>query len=209
MQDFDHPSFKTLITGTSGTGKTVLFEKILRREKARIKFVFDHQGEFSKRFKIPAVFDGEGLCHKTAQGGYVVFDPVQLYPGRSEEAFAFFCDFVFSISTEVKGRKILACDELQKLTCTREEPQELLTVLDTGRRYQVDALMISQAPNRIHNGIRNQLTQVYTFRQSDTNAIGYLKENGFDEDKIRNLAKHHYIFRDLGTSESREGCEKI
>ena len=189
----------------SGTGKSTLFEKLIRKEKARLKFVFDHQGEFSARFKVPAVCDPEGLCERVATGGWVVFDPVKMYPGRSEDAFKFFCDFVFAISETVKGRKLFCCDELQKLTNNSEEPAELLCILDTGRRYELDCFFISQAPNRIHNGIRNQLTEIYTFRQSDKNAIAYLKDNGFDEEQVRTLGQFKYLWRNLDTGETAEG----
>lgn len=205
VQNFSHPSKKVLVTGVSGTGKSTLFEKLIRKEKARLKFVFDHQGEFSARFNVPAVCDPEGLCEKVALGGWVVFDPVKMCPGRSEDAFRFYCDFVFAISETVKGRKLFCCDELQKLTNNSEEPAELLCILDTGRRYELDCFFISQAPNRIHNGIRNQLTEIYTFRQSDKNAIAYLKDNGFDEEQVRTLGQFKYLWRNLDTGETAEG----
>lgn len=216
VQQFDHRGEKRLITGTSGTGKTTLFWAQLRAEKARLKFVFDHQGEFSSRFKVAPVFDIEGLCEKTSLGGYVCFDPARMIAGGSfrdesgrlspnQMAFAFFCDYVFEVSQTLKGRKILACDELQKLVSNRDEPQELLVILDTGRRYQLDCFFISQAPNRIHNAVRNQLTVIYTFRQMDANAVKYLADNGFDENEIRNLQNGCYLWRNLDSGENGKG----
>lgn len=205
LQKFDHKSDKRLVTGCSGTGKTTLFEQILRREKAPRKFVYDHQGEFSRRFNVPAVFDVESLCEATARGGWIVFDPLRMFTGRLPEGFQFFCDYVFSVSQVLNGRKLFICDELQKVTRVAVEPVELLSILDTGRRFQVDCFFISQAPNRIHNGVRNQLTYVITFRQSDKNAVKYLEENGFDPDAIRNLPKGKYLWRNLDTGESGEG----
>ncbi len=212
MQTFDHPSKKVLITGVSGTGKTTLFEKLLRKEKARWKFIFDHQGEFSVRFGggRPAAATVGDLIQDTARGGYVIFDPVEFcneigvdgerrgLPG----AFAFFCDYVFAICETHKGRKIIACDELQKLVDTSKTPPELMTVLDTGRRYQLDFYGISQAPNLIHNAIRNQLTEIFTFRQCDKNAVVFLEDNGFNPDSVRNLQGHEYLWRSLKTGES-------
>ena len=204
MQAFDHKPLKVLITGSSGTGKTTLWQKLIQADKARTKFVFDHSGEFSHRFGKPPVFDIQGLA-QCCVGGYVVFDPIRLFPGRTDEGFAFYTDFVLQAGDVIKGRKLFCCDELQKLTGTRAEPEELLALLDTGRRYQIDVYAISQAPNRIHNGIRNQLTRVYTFRQSDANAVKYLEENGFDADAVRNLARGEYLWRDLDSGESGQG----
>lgn len=205
VQNYSHSSDKRLITGTSGTGKTTLFADMLKKEKAAWKFVFDHQGEFAHRFEIQPVFDVDGLCAAVEKRGWVCFDPVKMYPGRSAEGFNFFCDFVMAVAEKIKGRKLFACDELQKLTGTRAEPLEFLALLDTGRRYQVDVIAISQSPNRIHNGIRNQLTKVFTFRQSDSNAITYLGENGFDPEKIRGLGRGQYLWRNLDSGEAGEG----
>lgn len=205
VQKFSHPSVKELITGTSGTGKTTLFEEILRREKARWKFVFDHQGEFSVRFGVKPCFTLEQIVAAADAGGWVCFDPVREFPGRTPDAFAFWADFVFEFSQSLRGRKIFACDELQKLVSTKNEPVELLTILDTGRRYQLDFFGITQAPNRIHNAIRNQITKIYTFRQSDANAVAYLGDNGFDAEKIRNLARGCYLWRNLDSGEAGEG----
>jgi energy-coupling factor transporter ATP-binding protein EcfA2 len=205
VQVYDHPSKKVLITGTSGTGKTTLLEKLLRKEKARYKFVFDHQGEFAHRFKVEPCYGPENLCEAVAAGGWVCFDPVQMYPGKTPEAFSFFCDFAFCMATTQKGRKIFICDELQKLVDNAKTPDELMCILDTGRRYQLDFFGISQAPNLIHNAIRNQLTEVYTFRQSDENAIKFLDANGFNETQVRNLKGHDYLWRNLSTGENNFG----
>lgn len=209
VQVFNHPSKKVLVTGVSGTGKTTLFEKLIRNEKARWKFVFDHQGEFSARFGHKAATDISELCEQTARAGYVIFDPVKFAnePGTDGErrglpgAFAFFCDYVFAMSETLRGRKIIVCDELQKLVTNTKTPDELLCILDTGRRYQLDFFAISQAPNLIHNAIRNQITEVFSFRQNDKNAVQYLADSGFDENKIRNLERFAYLWRNLATGE--------
>jgi len=214
VQVFNHPSKKILVTGVSGTGKTTLFEKLIRKEKARWKFVFDHQGEFQARFGHKAALDVETLCEQTAAGGYVIFDPVkfqnEINPGSGERrglpgAFAFFCDFVFAMSENLRGRKILVCDELQKLVTNTKTPDELLCILDTGRRYQLDFFAISQAPNLIHNAIRNQITEIFSFRQNDANAVKYLSDAGFNENQIRNLERFAYLWRNLTTGEDNFG----
>lgn len=212
-QKFDHRGEKVLITGTSGTGKTTLFEKLLRAEKSRIKFVFDHQGEFSERFGLQSVVDFEGVYKAASIGGWCIFDPIKLCDAEDadgnrlgiEGAFACYTEIIGEICKAIKGRKIFACDELQRLTSTNSTPTEIMTILETGRRYQLDVYAISQAPNRIHNAIRNQLTKVYTFRQSDNNAIDYLKANGFDEKAVRDLPRGKYLWRDLDTGDTGGG----
>ena len=205
FQKFDHPADKRLITGVSGTGKTTFFQQLVKKEIAARNFIFDHQGEFSSRFGVRPIFTVGALCEKTALGGYICFDPVREFPGRTKDGFLFFCDYVLEVSASLRGRKLFICDELQKLTATTKEPVELLAILETGRRFQIDCIFIAQAPNRIHNAVRNQLTHVYTFRQSDSNALAYLKENGFDENAVRNLPRGRYLWRNLDTGETGEG----
>jgi len=202
---------KILVTGTSGTGKTTLAQKLLKSERAFAKFIYDHQGEFSQRFHVPAIHDADELIAKTAVGGYICWDPIESFPGKAQMGFEFFCDYVFNVSQALGGRKIFFCDELQKLTDTTCEPDEFLCLCETGRRFQIDVICISQAPNRLHNAIRNQLTQVFTFRQSDVNAIKFLSENGFDADKIRNLSaeKHEWIARNFDTGEITASSPEI
>ena len=210
VQKFDHPSKKVLVTGVSGTGKTTLFEKLIRKEKAKWKFIFDHQGEFSARFGKPGAVTISDLCEQTGAGGWVVFDPIQFANETGPDgerrglpgAFAFFCAFVMCISENHAGRKILVCDELQKLVNASRSPDELQTILDTGRRFQLDFYAITQAPNLIHNSIRNQITEIYSFRQCDKNAVVFLTDNGFNENEIRNLPRFKYLWRNLGTGEN-------
>jgi energy-coupling factor transporter ATP-binding protein EcfA2 len=208
-QVFDHPSYKVLVTGTSGTGKSTLLESLVRRERAQWKFVYDHQGEFAARWKLPAVRTAEELEQKTLLKGWVVYDPVQDFPGRAAEGFDFFCEYIFAAAQHVRGRKLFVVDELQKLTDNRKPPEAFLTLCETGRRYQVDVFAVSQAPNRIHNAVRNQLTDVYTFRQSDDMAVKYLSENGFDAEAVRSLEKFNYIHRNLANGQTVQGRCKL
>jgi len=213
IQKFDHPANRRLITGVSGTGKTTLFLDQITNARARLKFVFDHQGEFSRKLKIRACTTPEQIIQKAEAGGWILFDPLDMANETNAEgkrrgivtSFEFFAGLSFAICEQIKGRKLFICDELQKLTSTKKEPEELLAILDTGRRWQIDFYGISQSPNRIHNAIRNQLTHITTFRQSDANAVIYLAENGFEAEEIRNLRKGEYIWRDLDSGEIGRG----
>lgn len=204
-QKFDHPAFRKAIFGISGTGKTTLFKSLLDKERARLKFIYDHQGEFSRRFKMEPCFDLEGLSRATDKGGIVCFDPVKLFKGAFDEGFMMFCQFVEEVSGYIKGRKMLITDELQKITDTSNKPTEFLTLCDVGRRLQVDVFFIAQAPNQLHNGIQNQLTEIWTFRQANENALKHLKGVGFDPEKIKNLKNGEWLWRDLNTMEGKEG----
>lgn len=86
-------------------------------------------------------------------------------------------------------------DEMQKLTDTDAVSHELSCVIETGRRWQIDTTFVTQQINLIHNRVRNQQTEVVTFRQNDPRAIDWLVNFGFNEDQIRSLNPGEYICR--------------
>ena len=205
VQKFDHKSLKVMVAGVSGTGKTTLFQKLVQAEKAPRKIFFDHQGEFSSRFGMKPVYFGDELLEKIHEGGVVCYDPVKEFPGKSPEAFAFFCDLLFEVIQTVRGRKIIVCDEVQMLCDPFEIPEGLMKLLDTGRRFQTDAFFITNALNGIHNRVRNQITLLYAFRMVEKNSLKYCLENGFEDEKIRNLKNGEYVWSNFNTGETGEG----
>ena len=205
MQWFKHRPEKVLFSGMSGMGKTTLWEKMVRENKARTKFVYDHEGEFSIRFDQPSVDSEQGLIEATARGGWVIYDPVEMFPGCAEEGLNFFADYVFIVSKHLEGKKLFCCDELQKLTDPNIKPKELVALLQTGRRLKVDFYGITQGPNEIHNRLRTQITRVYTFHLDEKNAIQPLAERGFDGDAVRALRPGEYLWRDFYSGESGSG----
>jgi hypothetical protein len=196
FQDYSHQKMFEVYCGVSGAGKTTFWLKRVKTEQAWMKFIFDHQdGEFSHRFKIPAVSTPDDLLEKTGKGGYIIFDHREMFGTDKEKAFDWFCSYVFTASGAVGGRKIFACDELHKLVGQRKIPKEFLAICDEGRRRKLDILAICHGTNLLHNSIRNEITKIYTFRQTDEQAIDYLKQNGIDPEKIRNLSNGCWISR--------------
>lgn len=206
VQNYDHKASHTIFTGQSGTGKTTLFFEEIKSAKARWKFVFDAKGgEIGKRFNLPSCYTIDDLVAATEKGGWVVFNPSKEFLGRRKEAFAFFCDFVWNISTVLKGKKILCGDELQSVTDKRKPTHELQVILDEGRSYQLDTFFISSAPNRIFCDHRSQFNRVIAFRQIDGNATEFLQEAGIDEEAVRNLKNGEYLWRHTDTGEAGSG----
>jgi ABC-type polar amino acid transport system ATPase subunit len=135
---------KILITGRSGSGKSTYFTRLVLQSRYHYRFVFDHEAEFQQRTKYPAATSAAELSEQLAGRRLVIFDPAELFPGRTPEAF-----------------------------------------------------QISQAPNLIHNRVRNSLTECVTFVHNDENAIVFLEDVGFDPERIRNLSPGEFIARSL------------
>lgn len=196
IQQIAHETTKILVTGVSGTGKTHFFNRYLLNAPQAQRFVFDHQGEIAQRLQIPACYSLEELTENTAKESLVIFDPSELFPGDAEAGFAMFCDYVFEYSRGTSHTKLLACDELQLLTGTNMIVPELQAVLQTGRRAALDFLACSQQPNELHNKIRNQLTDVISFRQVDPLVLDVMALWGFDLDLVQSLNPGEYISKD-------------
>lgn len=200
IQKFDHPPDKRLITGGSGTGKTTLAEKLMSKESARLKFVYDHDGQFASRYDHDAV-NASQLDEAVAKGGWVVFDPAEDFESDFGKGLEFFCDYILTLSKELKGRKLFYVDELDILTSNKVYPASLVAVMQTGRRYQIDCFFISGQPNNLHNRVQNQFTAVYTFTHANPTALKFLVDNGIPEETIRGLGEHGWYYRHLRTGE--------
>ncbi len=200
--DLRHRASKLLITGRSGTGKSTYWTRYVCQAPHRYKFLFDHEGEFSYRLGLPACLTDQDLL-AAVPGGWILFDPVELFPGDTPAGFDYFCEWSFQVSTVLPGEKLFACDELQKLIGTNACPWEFCLLYETGRRYGIDTVLISQQPNLIHNRIRNPLTEVITFQQMDGNAMEFLESYQFDAGQVRSLAPGEFICRQVSGAETR------
>jgi hypothetical protein len=212
FQDYDWPECKKLYIGASGCGKTTLcWEHAFKKEKARVKFIFDHKAmEFSRRYlhTLP-VFWPDEMDKLVAQGGTVCFSPSKMFPGRPDEGFDYFCEYVFEASQLFRGRKLLICDELQKLVGTSSKPDQLVNICDIGRTFQIDCFFIASASNAIHNLVLGQMTEAYCFRHGHDRACQWEVDNNFDKEELLALKKGMWLWRNLykGGDTKRGGKE--
>lgn len=204
IENFDHPKCAVLVCGKSGHGKSTKFNEILDAQSAEYWFIYDHKGEFHKRFGKSPCFSLEGIALDMEKTGIVCFDPARLFPGRKEDGFLFFCDLAFTVSGEFPGRKIFVCDELQQMAY-QSRPDELILLMDDGRRRGLDCFFIAQSANQLHNGVINQFTEIMTFTQGTEAAVKPLKNYGFDDEKILALKPGEWIWRNMSTGEEKTG----
>lgn len=207
LQVQSHASAKTVICGVSGTGKSTLFEKLLRRERAKYWFLYDHkQGDMSRRFGVRPCYTQHDLKAAVLRGGLIIFDPSKLFPGKPEKGFAVFCKWFWQVAQHLPGKKIFGCDELDALVDVYSKPAELCVILDQGRTFQIDCYFICHAMNAIHNGVRKQLTEIFVFRQGDRTGADYLEKNkGFPAAMSLNLPNGKWLYKNTNTGESRSG----
>jgi hypothetical protein len=194
---------KVLVTGCSGTGKTLFWSRYLQGAPARWRFIFDHDGQLSHRFGVAAINSRQGL-ERSAESGWCIFDPVQMFPGDAAAGFEWFCTFAMNASKRLAGRKVFACDEVQSFVGSRSWPKPFAAILQTGRVYEIDAAFIAVSPNVVHAEVRNQATEVVAFQTTSEPAVRFLEsEWGFLASELRSLPRFHFIARRKGGGEVR------
>lgn len=203
--DILHAPSKLLITGQGGIGKSSYFLRYVLNADYERKFIFDHEGEFQQRLNCGASFRLAEIREVVKNGGWFVYDPSEEFPGAVREGFDAFCAAVFDAAGEFPGSKLFACDELQKLVGTNSITHPLACVMETSRRRTLDSVMIAQSANTIHNRIREQLTEVVTFKQLTDNAIDFLGQMGFQAEEIRGLGVGDYIAKNLRSGAEARG----
>lgn len=201
---FDHKPTKVLIVGASGTGKTTFFLRYLTNVRAEYRFLFDQEGELQQRLGLPPALTPTDLGRQI-RTGWILFDPVEMFPGRIVEAWEFFCDWTLWVAGRLDGRKILAVDELQKLVSTHSKGigPAFAKVLETGRRFRLDFVGVAQQVNLLHNRIRTQLTELVCFHLPDRTARAWVADAGIEG--IERLSAGEYVARNLRTGKVATG----
>jgi hypothetical protein len=197
-----HKPTKVLVTGVSGSGKSTYFIQYVQNARSlfRTIFVFDHEGEFAYRLNAQSAFTPDQMIRQF-DTGLVIYDPSEMFEGDIPAAFAFFAEWSFAVTkasvlaTGEYAKRLFACDELQTMVGTDSIPREFALVLETGRRWGLDAIVIAQQLNLCHNRIRNQITEMVAFQTTEPLVLGALQERGFNPEAVASLQPFEFILR--------------
>lgn len=205
----NHQANKTLITGSSGTGKSSFFNSLFLNSEYDYKFLFDTEGEFLIRNPHLEKFLCEDFSsiEKVEKNRLCIFDPSSLEESL-EESFAVFSQIVFDLSEILEGKKLFGSDELQLSNSVSDLSEGFGKCLEVGRRRGLDTMFIAQAPNLMHNRLRNQATRVVSFRLTSIPALKYItQEFGFEkhESTIQTLQDGEFLERNLRTGDIVKG----
>lgn len=215
--NWDHSPSKRLIAGMSGSGKTTLLLRILRDSGHPWKFVYDPHLETARKLNWQAAGTMEGLCQLFDAKRPVVFYPGRLFPSDCEAGLDFFCQFVMAQAKRREGPKLLAIDELQECTSQNWQslPDSFKAVLNVGRREEIDLIMSAQSVNDVNAKVRRQVTEVYIFKQSETDfaAMDALGKMGIAPETVNALphpsqGRVGWIYRNLLTGQTSTVIQK-
>lgn len=194
----------TLICGVSGSGKTTFALRALVNTPYTCRFIFDPEGEYTHRLRVPACRDREG-CERALAGRWIVLDPDVLWPGRHAEAFEWLCGYAMEASARGDGQKVLMVDEVWRYCDPHRIPQPLATCIQTGRRYGLDVMFATQRPNRLNEAIVNETTELVAFRLQGSNALKIAADLGANPDELGQLPPGSYVARNCVTGTEARG----
>lgn len=199
FMDLTHKAWHVLITGRSSTGKTTKAEQIIRTESKHDRvFIFDPESEFVLRFNA----DECTVCHDLAEMSKPDNKRICIYDcADSRDYHMEFDDFCYFCDTYARNspfKVLVVADEIQVYVDDSSLPQSFQDCLERGRRFKLDMLYLSQAPNLLHNIIRTQTTEAIAFAQSDELAVKWNKNLGFVPEEIMALPDLHFIRKKVG-----------
>jgi hypothetical protein len=161
--------------------------------------VFDHDHQWEYRLGRITAPSWSACAGQLAADGICVFDPVPMFGSDTPAAFAEFCRFSFDVASRLNGVKLLVAEEIDSATDVRRPlAPAVRDVLGLGRRAELDLLAVSQSPQDVHRQIRRQLTAMAVFRFSDSPAVAWLKDSGFDPGEVISLPKYAYLWKPAG-----------
>jgi len=198
----------TICAGLSGTGKSTFTLRYLVNADLAYRFCFDPDGEFADRVALAPAADayelGLALCN-----GWVLFDPHSMFAGRLDEAFAFFCEWAYTLSQSLPGRKVLVVDEVWKYCTPMAIPPELALVTQTGRKRGLALMVNTQLPNKLNGSILNEVSEFVCFRLQQDKALEKVAEYGFDTEELKGLMTLQFVARNLDSDGELRGRIKV
>jgi len=204
--DWSFRNKRVLVVGPSASGKTTWALEAIRGFRGP-RFLFDQKGEFAHRLQCSASHSPRQCMEAVRQSRPVCFNPHSVFPGRTEEGFAWFSALAFAYGKELPGEKLFVVDEVHHFTGTGagQLPQGLRMILETGRCYRLHSIAISHGANLVNNRLRNQFSHVVAFASREENALRFLEGVGLQAEEVTRLAPLHFVERDVDASATRAG----
>lgn len=196
------------IVGRSGTGKTTCGIRYLLPSHHDRIVVADHEGEFAVRLGVPLNQSWEEFYDALERQRVTCLDITEVSPGDTAGAFDRMSETVLDLCKTVfepKGMEtLLVIDEVQKYTTAHTVPPNFLSALETGRKWNLDTLSLSQRPNGINTALREQFTEIFFFRMTERRSHEFGEYYGLTAEEQSGLDDGEFIYLNMRTGERRQ-----
>ena len=186
MSDYTLPPCSTLLCGMTGSGKTTFALRYLLNVPAACRFVFDDLGQVAARLRVSQAATAAELEAALATR-WVVFNPHRMFPGDAAAAFRYFCHWSFEASRRGPGKKVFLADEVWRWCSPQAIPRELAALSQMGRAENLELVVATQLPHKIHASITGQSTEWVCFRLQESLALAKVRELGADPAAVEGL----------------------
>ena len=203
MNQLDHPASVVAVFGSQGSGKTTWCSAYIANHRARLRFLYDPEHEFSARFRLRPARTPRGLDESLATG-WVCYQPEVMFPNDDPAGLEFFDAWSLAVCERIGGTKLFAFDEAQRYLSPHVTPPNLRTVVNRGRRRGLDVVFISRSPMECGPKMRREITEVVTYHFTEPGDLEWLAAYGFDPERVAALPLHARIVRDRFGREKSE-----
>lgn len=207
MSDYSLPLNSCLLAGMSGSGKNTALYKYLNAMRDRVAciFIFDDKGEALARCGWRHASLASPNCNEVEaalQTRMVNFNPHRMYPGRLNEAFTWFCKWVFDASKRGRGKKIVFIDEIWRFQDRDDIPVELAMLAQMGRAENIELITATQHLHKVNASITGNLTELICFKMIDSVDLRKAGQLGANPEEIQALPLYHFLAYNLRSGES-------
>jgi len=192
----------TLLEGVSSYGKSTFCFRYLVNADLSVRFLFDPDpgefnpdvGEFADRLGLSPAYDEYTLALAVVRG-WVAFDPHTMFPGRLEEAFAWFCEWSWNLSLKIPGQKVLVVNDAWNYCSPHSIPPGMAKIVQSGRHRRLHLMIVTTEPNKLNSSVLNGVSECVAFRLQSKQALALVTDQGFDANEVAALDRLQFVAR--------------
>jgi hypothetical protein len=195
-----------VVPGKSGSGKTTFALRYLVAERdIACRFIFEGPKlDMSERMGLVCA-TSEAELEGAIDDGFCIFDSSQMFPGDRVAGAEWFFRWSYQRASEMPGRKLLLVDEVWKYCSPHAIPRPLSEWIQDGRKLGMETMFCTQTPNKLHDSIMNEATELVCFRLQGDKALEKIEGYGVEPDEVRNLPRGAFVALNLETGGELRG----
>jgi energy-coupling factor transporter ATP-binding protein EcfA2 len=180
----EHENEIIIVLGKRGHGKTTLVKQIAKRWNRQIIIdALGYEYEDGEIFTDVEEFCEYLLDNKLTQKFTAILRP----PIDTNMNIVF-------LTCQTLDNYILICEESDMYIGTKTMPKSLHWLINYGRHIKSSIVFVARTVPEISIRIRKEYTAFYCFCFTEPSYLQWLRDYGFDDEKISKLSKYEFVF---------------